>query len=79
MKTSRHVPHNQLEGNMSIDELNAKVLDIIKAVDYDMWKEAKAEPEEWVLPIREIENILIDVFNEGYRFAEVDYDVANKY
>jgi hypothetical protein len=60
---------------MSPETIREEALEIIKMIDYDMWKETKYEPDEWELVLQGIENKLIDVFNEGYALAEVDWDV----
>lgn len=41
-------------------------LRILKEIDYDMWKEAINEPEEWSFSLNEIEGILEEVYEEGY-------------
>lgn len=60
---------------MSSETRRNKALEIIKIIDYDMWKEAKSEPDEWELVLQGIENKLIDTFTEGYASAEADWDV----
>lgn len=57
---------------MSPESAREVALDIIKMVDYDMWKECKAEPDEWGQIIDSIMYKVGDIFEEGYRYCEVD-------
>lgn len=64
---------------MNEHDLKNVVLDILRNIDYDMYKEAQAEPEEWDEVLRAVESIIIDVYNDGYALAEVDYNVMEKH
>lgn len=48
-------------------------LEILNVIDYDMWKEAKAEPEEWDDVLSDVSDILRGIFYDGYALCEVDH------
>jgi hypothetical protein len=58
---------------MSIEAFKERALDILSILDYDMWKEAIAEPEEWDDVLTDVADILQDVFNDGYTECQCDH------
>lgn len=57
---------------MSPETAKEKALEIIKMIDYDMWKECISEPDEWGLIVESISYVLGDIFSDGYSYCEAD-------